>query len=168
MGMARAVRQGFGRYATFEGRSSRPDFWWFSLFVFAGAIGAEILSQLLWRQGLGGPHLLRDVFVLATVLPLIAAACRRLHDCGKPGWWLIMPLALSVLTMVLLFGGVAGFSFLERFVSDREVLRAPAAVLGGVGLTVAALLQAAILVLLVWWLSRPGDMEANRFGPPSA
>jgi len=76
MGFVDAVKLGFQRYATFSGRSSRAEYWWWVLFaLIAGAIAGTI------SETLGG------VFALGTLLPGLAVAARRLHDIDKSGWW---------------------------------------------------------------------------------
>lgn len=64
------------KYATFSGRASRSEYWWFILFNFIIGLIAAIFSTTL--QG---------VVVLALFLPTLAAAIRRLHDSGRCGWW---------------------------------------------------------------------------------
>ena len=33
------------------------------------------------------------IFVLGTLLPLIAVGCRRMHDVGRSGWFQLIPFA---------------------------------------------------------------------------
>ena len=74
-----AVRVCFAKYFDFEGEASRPEFWWFFLFVgvvnFAFAVVSSKLSV---------------VFSLAVLLPFLAVAVRRLHDTNRSGWWLLI------------------------------------------------------------------------------
>src|SRR5690242_14155681 len=70
-----SIRVCFGRYADFRGTASRAEYWWFVLFlVLAGAAATEVASSL------------GTIFFLATLLPLLAAGARRLHDTGRSGW----------------------------------------------------------------------------------
>ncbi len=75
-------------YATFEGRARRSEYWYFVLFsiiisialIFVdGALGSEI--------GIVGL-----VFSLGTLIPSIAVAVRRMHDVGKSGWYILIPI----------------------------------------------------------------------------
>jgi uncharacterized membrane protein YhaH (DUF805 family) len=64
------------KYAEFNGRASRPEFWWFVLFCFivnviAGAVFRGWISSLI---------------SLALFVPSIAVGTRRLHDINKSGW----------------------------------------------------------------------------------
>ena len=66
----------FKKYAEFDGRASRSEFWWFALFI------TLVTSALVYIS-----ETLGSVFLIATLLPLLAAGTRRLRDTGKSGWW---------------------------------------------------------------------------------
>ena len=66
----------FKKYADFEGRASRSEYWWFALFVILVSVGLSMISSIL-----------AGLFSLATLLPSLAAATRRLHDTQRSGWW---------------------------------------------------------------------------------
>jgi uncharacterized membrane protein YhaH (DUF805 family) len=100
----------YRKYATFEGRARRAEYWWYSLFnlivylvliAFGFLIGSSDGSNTV----LGG---LVGVFILAVFLPTLAVTCRRLHDIGLSGWWQlvgIIPLGgLAVFIMTVLDG----------------------------------------------------------------
>ena len=93
-----SIRVCFTKYADFNGRAGRPEYWWFALFIL---IGSLVLSKL--SPTLGG------VFSLATLLPSIAAAARRLHDTNRSGWWqLIVVLPLIGIIVLVMFLTQAG------------------------------------------------------------
>jgi uncharacterized membrane protein YhaH (DUF805 family) len=85
MSPARAVATCLGKYATFRGRASRPEFWWFWLFVFLSNVAAVVVDSAL-----GTPFVVTAIVVLALVVPGLAAAVRRLHDTGRSGWWYLV------------------------------------------------------------------------------
>ena len=66
-------------------------------------IGIYIGHNAGWLVGL---------FLLATLLPLVAAAVRRLHDTDRSGWWILislLPLVGQVIFFVFLVtGGTRG------------------------------------------------------------
>ena len=71
-----SIKLCFQKYADFSGRAKRPEFWWFALFCFLGALVLEFVgSYVSWA------------FSLVTLLPSLAVGARRLHDIGKSGWW---------------------------------------------------------------------------------
>lgn len=85
-----AIRVCLAKYADFTGRASRPEFWWFMLFVNLVAGGLMYVHENL-----------SAVFLVAMLLPLLAAGARRLHDIGKSAWWLLF-LLVPVGGLVLL------------------------------------------------------------------
>ena len=75
------------RYAKFDGRAGREEFWWFVLANFLVFIVLAILlaiSNIFWILYIG--------YTLAVIVPSIALAIRRLHDTNKSGWWLLIGL----------------------------------------------------------------------------
>ena len=81
MGFVDAVKFCFHRYASFEGRSSRPEFWWWVLFSFLFNIVAGGLLTAVGGDWLG------TLASLVLLLPSFAVGARRLHDTGRSGWW---------------------------------------------------------------------------------
>jgi uncharacterized membrane protein YhaH (DUF805 family) len=89
-----AVKTCFAKYATFSGRASRSEYWWFFLFYFIVAMVLAMVSTTLYAIG-----------VLAMVLPIIAVGARRLHDIGKSGWFLLLGL-IPLVNLILLYWAV--------------------------------------------------------------
>ena len=81
----------FKKYADFTGRAGRPEYWWFMLFIVLAGAAAGIIS-----------HYASALFYLATLLPSVAAATRRLHDTGRSGWWQLIGLVPILGWIVLL------------------------------------------------------------------
>ncbi len=109
-----AIRTVFGKYATFDGRARRSEYWWWALFaalvqLALYAIALVILVATADDDGGTRPGLLGWipllVVSLALALPSIAVAVRRLHDTSRSGWWLligVIPLLNVVTSLVLL------------------------------------------------------------------
>lgn len=171
MGFTQSVKTCFSKYVVFSGRARRSEYWWFVLFVIAVSIGLSILGSLLFgsdpETGQGSTAL-NKIFQLAVFLPMLAAGWRRLHDTGRPGWYLLLPVALSIGTTILLMTGVVVFSALETGVDDPETLKGPASVLGLAGIAIVTVIQLVISVLMIWWLSRPSQDGTNEYGPPAS
>lgn len=82
------------KYAVFNGRAHRTEYWMFVLFNVLIVIGLSIVSAILGIGGAGkGGSPLVSLYQLATLLPSIAAGVRRMHDTGRNGWWLLVPIA---------------------------------------------------------------------------
>ena len=86
------------KYATFEGRARRSEYWWFYL---ANTIVSSILSAIGQRLTLFS--ILSVIYSLAVLLPGLAVCVRRLHDVGKSGWYIfisLIPLVGAILLIV--------------------------------------------------------------------
>lgn len=176
MGFVDAIKTCFRNYFTFAGRASRPEYWWFVLFVVLGVIVLGLIDAVLFGAGAepgpgndqasGGP--LGTLFQLATFIPLLAAGFRRMHDTGRPGWYILIPFLLSVGLMIISLAGIIGIGAIGRTASGPEALGQPAMALGMGMMFVMGLLQFLAAILLIWWLSRPGQPEPNQYGPPPA
>lgn len=99
-----AVINGFRNYADFNGRAARPEYWWFFLFILVSSIVLTSLDGLLGTRGLlWGLGLLQIAFNLAILVPALAVGARRLHDIGKPGWWLLVGIIPIIGGLVLVY-----------------------------------------------------------------
>lgn len=93
------------KYAVFEGRASRSEFWFFILFSGIASIICGFLDQLIFPTT-GNPETailpLTSIYILAIFLPFVGVSIRRLHDTGRSGWWLLLGL-LPVIGLIVLF-----------------------------------------------------------------
>ena len=169
MGFQDAVRTCLRKYATFSGRASRPEYWYFMLFLFLGNLALGIVDGILFGGEVGvepgslsaqGNGPLVSLFSLATLLPSLAAGWRRMHDTGRSGLFLLYPLIVMV-GISLFLGLMAGFGNLAA-----GNFGALFAVLGGLVTTGALLVLMISPLLVLWWLTRPSQPGANEFGPP--
>jgi uncharacterized membrane protein YhaH (DUF805 family) len=71
-------------YATFKGRASRSEYWYFVLFNIIFSIVLGFVS------GLVDVSILYTIYSLALLIPSIAVAVRRMHDVGKSGWYILI------------------------------------------------------------------------------
>jgi uncharacterized membrane protein YhaH (DUF805 family) len=85
------------RYAQFEGRAGRGEFWWF---VLANMIVYVVLLVLVRVSPVF--LILYVGYAFAVLVPSIAVAIRRLHDLGKSGWMLLIGLIPIVGGILLL------------------------------------------------------------------
>ncbi|WP_161785372.1 DUF805 domain-containing protein [Paenirhodobacter enshiensis] len=84
LGFGEAISQCLRRYATFRGRASRSEYWYFYLFIVLGSFVAGLLDKGLAHNSSAAYML----FAVATFLPNVAVTVRRLHDTDRSGWWL--------------------------------------------------------------------------------
>ena len=91
MNFVESIKTCFVKYATFSGRASRSEFWYFCLFLVILDVSTEILDAALAGESFWsydeffGP--ITSIFYLVTFLPGLALSFRRLQDINKSGWW---------------------------------------------------------------------------------
>ncbi len=81
-------------YAGFEGRSRRKEYWMFFLFNMLITYGLLILATVTELPVLMFAGVL---YVFGTLIPGIALAVRRMHDVGKSGWFILVPIYSFIL-----------------------------------------------------------------------
>ena len=106
-----AVKRAFRQYVHFDGRASRSEFWYFYLF----SVGVQIVllvpsiaigTATSTSSGDPGPafvvgFVLWGIFYLGAALPSLAVACRRLHDAGFSGLFLLLGLVTGLIPLVM-------------------------------------------------------------------
>jgi uncharacterized membrane protein YhaH (DUF805 family) len=91
MDFVQAIKSCLGQYATFSGRATRSEFWWFFLFQVLVMVAASMLGDVI-----------NGIASLALLLPALAVGARRLHDIGRTGWWQLLLLS-GIGFLVLLY-----------------------------------------------------------------
>lgn len=116
----------FKRYADFNGRSRRKEYWMFALlniiiysvlygFIIA-SMGPAMMDAAMQAEaglepsmaptgmmaGAGIIGLLLGVYALATFIPSLAVTVRRFHDQDKSGWFVLLALIPFVGGIILL------------------------------------------------------------------
>lgn len=116
------------RYADFNGRSRRKEYWMFTLFTF---IVYAVLYALMFMGmdyttgkpgGLGMLAMgLLAIFALGVLVPSIAVAVRRFHDQDKSGWFVLLAFIPFIGGLILLvFMCLEGTRGPNRFGEDPK------------------------------------------------
>ena len=96
MGFVESIKTCFSKYFVFSGRSTRSEFWYFSLFwiigIFLAIYGDLVLNSDLLENDELGPF--EIIFVLVGWVPYLSVTFRRLHDVNRSGWWWLIPLTI--------------------------------------------------------------------------
>ena len=156
MTFAQSIATCFSKYATFSGRASRSEFWWFYLFTIILSViftiieeSAEPVLILYWIVQLG------------LTLPTLAVSARRLHDTNRSGWWILLPfVGFGVLIMFLYpdYSGADSFIQMVGMMLVFEMVSEMVFIFSGIW-------------IFAWWIvllifmalkSSPGE---NRYGP---
>ena len=78
-------------YANFNGRARRKEYWMFALFNFLISFVIGFIGGIMEFTLLG------TIYSLAVFIPSIAVAVRRMHDVGKSGWFILLPLPFDII-----------------------------------------------------------------------
>lgn len=86
-------------YANFKGRARRSEYWYFVLFYFIIYILVAFISGLLSNISEMLSAIFILIFALGMLIPTIAVAVRRMHDVGKSGWFMLIPIYSLILAV---------------------------------------------------------------------
>tara|TARA_B100000787_G_C16147109_1_gene274778 strand:- start:475 stop:1023 length:549 start_codon:yes stop_codon:yes gene_type:complete len=111
----------FRKFATFEGRASRSEFWPFYLLcTFSNVITYIIdLNYLEFENGFGTAT---AIFNFVTIVPLVAVSVRRLQDVGKSGWWFLIGFTGIGLMPLLIWWSDKGGKELKKSTKNKSTL----------------------------------------------
>jgi uncharacterized membrane protein YhaH (DUF805 family) len=128
------------KYATFRGRASRAEYWWWALF--------SALVQLVLV-------FLKPLNIVASItlfLPYLAVAIRRLHDTDRSGWYWLVPFPLMALELISLL-----FDHMAVQAHDDQ---------GVIFWTLMLIMGLLMNVIPIIWYCQKGTAGPNRYGPP--
>lgn len=93
------------KYAVFDGRAKRTEFWLFILIHVIISIILSVLDAVILGSTFGEIQILPTLYGLAVLVPSLAVGCRRLHDSGKSGWLQLIYLIplIGWIIMIVLF-----------------------------------------------------------------
>lgn len=153
------------KYAMFKGRASRSEFWWWTL---ANAGIVFVIDLLISISD--NFEFLSALWLIATVVPSLALATRRLHDTNKAGWWLIVFYAVPFVSMIFLiiFTGVRIQGALQsaRLYGDSYYGTSDGLAEAGVvlaAIVIAFLVMLAAIIVYIVFMALPSKPEGARF-----
>lgn len=153
MNFQEAIQSVLSKYATFNGRASRSEYWWYFLFTVIVSIILGAISDTL-----------SNIFNLAVFLPGLAVLVRRLHDVGKSGWYALlfyMPFVLLTAYFIYIMSKVD----LKAFeANDTEALKNALADSSPGLLAILGLLCIVSVIYMLVLLCRAGDDGTNAYG----
>ncbi len=167
-----AIRTCFSKFFTFSGRASRPEYWFFFLFIviwslIAGIIDAQFFTQVSVSESdevkqvtATSRQPVQSIVSLIVFFPHLAVAWRRMHDSGRSGLYALLPILLILGAFAVLIFGIGLASQFHGGTLDILFTRATLLI---VIPTLIVLFVSPLLVL--WWLTRPSQPGANQYGP---
>ena len=188
MTFGQSIRTCLRKFATFSGRGSRSEFWYFTLFLWltSSAVGLiesaifggqnmtsqvhqvssdDSVSDYVIQSTAYGSGPISSLYALVTLVPSTAAAWRRMHDSGRSGWWLLAPLSIIALLMVVVFAQIFAAGLFGENRSDdaiRNLMSSARLIIPMILLGLSAL---AWLIVSLYWLTRPSQPGPNTYGP---
>ena len=116
MDLSTSVKVCFKKYATFEGRAQRSEFWYFCLFcLLVGIVRLYIDISVLGYSVEEEYTPLNTIAYLAVFIPSISVTARRLHDIGKSGWWMLLALTIIGIILLIVWYATEGEKKKNRF-----------------------------------------------------
>jgi uncharacterized membrane protein YhaH (DUF805 family) len=142
-----------------EGRIRQQDYWIGVLIL----IGLWVVSHLA--------HIFAPLIWLILVYPWVCVITKRLHDFGRSGWLILVPVVVGFLCAcaAVVVGGVAVIgAFFAASTDSGADMGSWAGVLGALGIALVFIAIAAVvkLIFLLWVGLHGGDAGPNRYGPP--
>jgi len=115
MNIQTAVKTCFSKYATFSGRASRSEYWFFYLFTIIASIVTWVIDTMLLGYSAEDTGAISLIFQIIIILPSIAVGARRLHDIGKSGWWQLLILTLIGIILLIVWFATIGSSKKNKY-----------------------------------------------------
>lgn len=103
-----ALQVVFSKYANGKGRSTRSEYWFFSLWGFIIGYGGTFIAGLVGVASAELSLLASGVVFLASlvlIIPGITVTVRRLHDTNKSAhylWFILIPIAGAIAMLVFM------------------------------------------------------------------
>lgn len=154
MNFPEAINSGIRNAFVISGRASRSEYWWWIAFTIlflivynmiiavlfgAAAITSEMQGAGLDEENMKGTMVIAMLSNYLFMIPALTVGIRRLHDVGRSGWWM---------------AAFWGIDILIRLVAMPEA-----------GLTILAVVNLALALVLLFWFVKRGTAGENRYGP---
>lgn len=108
MDIQTSIKTCFSKYATFSGRASRSEFWFFQLFIIFVSIATLIIDVLILGYSIDDRTPINSIFTIIYMTPSIAVGSRRLHDLNKSGWWQLLYFTIIGIILLIVWWATQG------------------------------------------------------------
>ncbi len=129
-GMGEAFVRFWKKYATFKGRASRGEFWWWIVWLLIITVALGLIPNAFGIFGTGARRTMQDfadiierIFNIASFIPMLALSVRRLHDINKPGWLLAIYCGVEIIGSILALTGAFLLGALEAVVNGGTPMK---------------------------------------------
>ena len=83
----KAVKLAFKNFFNFSDRSSRSEYWYFTLFMILIVIGTTFLAALMPYEVFA---IILPIGYIVCLIPSLSLGVRRLHDIDRRGWYILI------------------------------------------------------------------------------
>lgn len=90
MTFTESIKTCIKKYATFSGRATRSEYWWFQLFIYLVLFFFVMLGAMFENNGGDFFWAIGAIFLFLVIIPGISSRVRRLHDVGYSGLFLFL------------------------------------------------------------------------------
>ena len=94
-----AIKICMAKFIDFDGRATRPEFWYWQLCMAIGGFTTAFIDGMMT----GDTGVLYICFTLIMFLPNMAVTVRRLHDTGRTGWWFLLQITIIGIPILIYF-----------------------------------------------------------------
>ena len=111
MEFVNAINISLKKYFDFSTRSSRSEYWFFTLFVFLVSIIGYFLEYLFYQDlfliKLDSGQMTHSELIVNILLtiPGVSLSVRRLHDINRSGWWLLLTFTIIGIIPLIYWSG---------------------------------------------------------------
>tara|TARA_B100000575_G_C22959948_1_gene554718 strand:+ start:356 stop:727 length:372 start_codon:yes stop_codon:yes gene_type:complete len=116
MDLQESIKVCFKKYATFEGRAVRSEFWYFYLFLLLLGIGTLVIDIGVLGHSIDEEYTpMNTLASVVTLVPSFAVSARRLHDIGKSGWWILLYITIIGIILLIIWYATDGDKKKNRY-----------------------------------------------------
>ena len=141
----------FRKYATFKGRASRSEFWFFQLGILLLYLIIHIIDAAIPGQSI--KRAFYSIWSIIVLLPILAVEVRRLHDVDRSGWvafwyYISFNIFIAIAAFIIIMSRPRGSGG-----DDVEMI-----------LYFALVAVAGLVLGRIYLLTRPGTQGPNQYG----
>jgi uncharacterized membrane protein YhaH (DUF805 family) len=141
-----------------DGRIGQKDFWI-----------AVLIMALIWVLA-PALHVLAPVIWLVVIYCWVCVFSKRLHDFGRSGWLILLPVAVwaAAFILAMVLGGLTALGAIYTAVTSGREPESWTLFLGALGSMLAFFAVAGLVkfVFILWVGLSRSDAGDNRYGPP--
>jgi uncharacterized membrane protein YhaH (DUF805 family) len=112
----------YQRYAEFDGRSRRMEYWSYTVFVLIVSVLLVLPVVFMGENPSGFLFIPVGIWFIGNIIPSIAVTIRRWHDLDQSGWFYLLFAVLGAIPFIGLIAGLVNlvWFFMQGTVGDNK------------------------------------------------